>query len=96
MDVVAYLKKFKETPTAFEVKVKATSTEPGVSPAVFTRFDIDFDGINGEIDESHLIEAIELSQTRFCGVSAMLAKSGPIFYQVLLNGKKIGEGQAKF
>lgn len=95
MDVVAYLKKFKQTPTAFEVSVNAASTEPGVNPAVFTRFDIEF-VVSGEIEESNLIEAVTLSQTKFCGVSAMLEKSGPIFYKVLLNGKNVGEGQAKF
>ena len=43
-----------------------------------------------------LIDAVEKSQTLYCGVSAMIAKACPITYRVLLNGAQIHEGCARF
>jgi putative redox protein len=42
------------------------------------------------------MESVRLSQTKFCGVSAMLSKAFPIKYVVRLNGQEIGQGQAEF
>lgn len=94
MDVVALLKKHKQPFTALEVEVDiATST--GKAPAVFTKADIYFK-ISGVVEPKIALEAVLLSQTKYCGVSAMLVKAFPIEYHVSLNGENIGSGFSKF
>lgn len=94
MDVMAYLKKHKQTVSSFEVEVDvATST--GGSPMVFTKADIYF-RLNGTVDPNLALESAKLSQTKFCGVSAMLVKAFPIEYHVYVNNEKIGSGFSKF
>ncbi len=94
MDVVALLKKHKQTFESFEVGVDGKLTE-GVFPAVFSQINLLFK-MKGAVDKSHLLESIKLSQTKFCGVTAMVSKSVPIAYIVELNGDKIGSGVADF
>jgi uncharacterized OsmC-like protein len=52
--------------------------------------------VDGEVEGEKLMEAVHLSQTKYCGVSAMLALAFPIEFRVLLNGQEIGRGSAKF
>ena len=42
------------------------------------------------------VEAVTLSMTKFCGVSAMVAPTSPIFYSVVVNGEIEGRDQAHF
>lgn len=94
MDVVGLMRKFKQNLTSLEVSADITTTEK-VHPAVFTGLRFQFDA-KGEVDPQKLLEAVSLSQTKYCGVSAMLADSFPIDYVVHLNGEEIGRGKAKF
>ena len=94
MDVVALLKKYKQKVTQFEVSADAPLTQ-GSYPVVFQRIHLLFQ-VSGEVEPSPLIEAVQLSQTRYCGVSAMVSKVVPIFYSIELNGVKIKEGQSQF
>lgn len=94
MDVIAYLKKFKQNFTSLEIDVNVESSQ-GVYPAVFTKAELEYRA-TGDIDPKILLEAAHLSQTKYCGVSAMLAKAFPISYKVVLNGQQIGTGEAKF
>lgn len=94
MDVIALLKKHKQEHKTLQVDVDVTSTT-GVQPAVFTEARIQY-LVTGVVDKAILLEAVTLSQTKFCGVSAMLSKAFPIYYEVFLNGEKIGSGQADF
>lgn len=94
MDVIALLKKYKQPPKNFNVDVEVQPTS-GVQPAVFEKAIITFRA-EGEIDANKFIEAVHLSQTKYCGVSAMLAKAFPIEYQIILNQKEVGRGFADF
>lgn len=94
MDVVALLKKHKQELTNLAVDVEIGVTK-GVQPVVFTDAEINF-VVTGAVDRNILLEAVRLSQTKFCGVSAMLSKAFPIRYRVSLNGEAIGEGFASF
>lgn len=94
MDVIAYLKKFKQIPTSFEVSVDVESTKSG-PPVLFSSALITFKAF-GTIEPQILLEAVKLSQTKYCGVSAMLCKAFPIHYIVVLNDEEIGRGQAQF
>jgi putative redox protein len=94
MDVVALLKKYKQPIESFQVDAEADSTE-GKQPVVFKSVRLTFQ-LAGPLDSVKVLEAVHLSQTRYCGVSAMLSKATPIFYTVELNGGNIGEGRAEF
>jgi putative redox protein len=94
MDVIALMRKHKQTVESFEIESDIEKSSGGY-PEVFTRGLMIFK-IKGVIEPKLAIEAVMLSQTKYCGVSAMLSKAFPIHYQVILNGETITEGQAKF
>ena len=94
MDVIALLRKYKQDVKSFTVESNAEQTT-GSHPVVFKNVSIIFN-LEGTIEPSKAIEAVRLSQTQYCGVSAMISKSVPIDYTVILNGEEIGTGQAAF
>lgn len=95
MDVISLLtSKFKLAVTSCEVSVEA-QTSSGQHPIVWTQLHLLFD-IAGEIPLEQATKAVELSMTKYCGVSAMLSKACPITYTINLNGSEIGHGTAQF
>lgn len=94
MDVVALLKKHKQSYKTLDVDVDI-ATSSGGQPVIFTQATLTFN-VTGDVDHAILLDAVRLSQTKYCGVSAMLVKAFPIHYIVKLNGEQIGEGQADF
>lgn len=94
MDVIALLKKHKQSYKSLDVDVDITTSATG-QPVVFTGATLTFNA-TGEIDRAILLESVRLSQTKYCGVSAMLVKALPINYIVNLNGENIGNGKAAF
>lgn len=94
MDVVSWLRKNKQDCQSLEIEVDIETSTSGY-PSVFTKAFLTFTAM-GSIDAEILLEAVHLSQTKYCGVSAMLVKAFPIHYQVVLNGETIGQGQADF
>ncbi len=94
MDVVALLKKYHQPLSKFEIQAEASVTE-GAHPVVFREVQLVFK-IEGVLEKEKVLEAITLSQTKYCSVSAMLSKSFPIHYTVQLNSETIGAGSAQF
>jgi len=94
MDVVALLRKHRQDMQNFEVTAEA-NTHEGVHPAVFTEIALAF-RIQGGVAPAIALEAVRLSQTLYCGVSAMLSRAVPIRYEVFVNGVSAGQGQAQF
>ncbi len=94
MDVLALLRKHKQPFESLNVEVDVETTK-GVHPAVFTEGTIIFN-VTGAVEHSILNEAVRLSQTQYCGVNAMLAKSFPMKYLVRLNNEEVGSGLAEF
>ena len=94
MDVVALLKKYHQPLSKFEIEAEATVTE-GSHPIVFKMVQLVFK-IEGTLEKEKVLEAITLSQTKYCSVSAMLSKAFPIQYTVQLNSEVIGTGIAQF
>lgn len=93
MDVIALMKKHKQDVSSFDVGMDVLTT-PG-QPSVFSHATIHFI-MRGNVDRTKLIEAVELSQTQYCGVSAMLVKAFPIEYRITLNNEDIATGKARF
>lgn len=94
MDVIAILKKHKQLPNSFRIDIDIQPST-GSHPAVFEKAVLSFI-VEGAVDAEKLIEAVKLSQTKYCGVSAMLSKSFPIEYRIVLNGSEIATGHAEF
>lgn len=93
MDVVALLKKYKQTVDSFEILVHIEQTSD--YPAIFKTVNLDYNVV-GQIDSEKLKEAVTLSQTKYCGVSAMISATSPITYKLKLNGDLILEDRARF
>jgi putative redox protein len=94
MDVIALLKKHKQTPRHLSVD-SDISIKPGGYPAVFEKAVLTFK-VEGDVHPEVLKEAVALSQTKYCSVSAMLSKAFVIEYSIVLNGQLIGQGTADF
>lgn len=94
MDVVALLKKYHQPLLKFEIEAEATVTE-GAHPIVFKEVQLVFK-LEGVLEKVKVLEAVKLSQTKYCSVSAMLSKAFPIVYTVHLNSQNIGTGSAQF
>lgn len=94
MDVVAFLKKFRQPVESLQVEAQAETTEGGY-PVIFKEVKLLFK-LQGELDGAKVMEAVRLSQTKYCGVSAMVSKAVPISYTIEVNQTTIGSGAADF
>jgi putative redox protein len=72
-DVISILEKKRVKLVNFEINISAEMTEE--HPKVFTKVDLEYVFYGDNIAEKDVERAIELSQTTYCGVSAMLKKA---------------------
>jgi putative redox protein len=80
MDVVSLLHKMRVPFNAFDIAIEADITEE--HPMVYTEIRLTY-RLSGTGDNNQKVEkAIELSQEKYCGVSAMLRKNCPINYTI--------------
>lgn len=93
MDVASLLKKYKLNPDFFEIEASATIGDG--YPATFKEVNLKYH-LKGALDLEKVKEAVYLSQSKYCGVSAMIAKCAPITYEIYLNGEKSASGEADF
>ncbi len=75
-DVTAILQKKRIKIDGFEMNLEAEVAE--THPQVFTKIHIEYVFYGKGINEKDLERAIELSQTKYCSVTAMLDKAMPI------------------
>jgi putative redox protein len=94
MDVVALMRKHKQAMESFHLEIDAEKSKGGY-PEVFTSAVLTFK-LKGAIDPEKAKDAVVSSQTKYCGVSAMLSKAFPIHYVIELNDQIILEGQTQF
>ncbi|MEO0081528.1 MAG: OsmC family protein [candidate division WOR-3 bacterium] len=76
MDVVSLLHKMRVPFTNLEMNITADRTEE--YPTVYRRIDIEYVVTGHNLDEEKVKRAIELSQEKYCSVSAMLRKACPV------------------
>jgi putative redox protein len=77
-DVVAILAKKRQKLERLEVVVSGErATEP---PAVWTKLEIVY-RLYGELDDKAVSHTIELSESKYCSVAAMLRKTAPISFR---------------
>ena len=72
-DVVSILQKKRVKLDDFEINISAEMTEE--HPKVFTKIDLEYVFYGDSIAEKDVERAIELSETKYCGVTAMLEKA---------------------
>lgn len=94
MDVVAFLGKHKIAYDSIAVTANADTTT--TQPKVFTSVNVTYEIGAKDPNIEKIIEAVRQSMTLYCGVSAMIAVSCPIFYTVLINGEIEARDQADF
>ena len=82
MDIVPLFKKMRQDVTAVELNITAERSEE--HPRVYTRIDLEYVVTGKALEEEKVKRAIELSQVKYCSVSAFLKKSGPVNYAVRL------------
>lgn len=83
MDVISILRKMRCEPGGLRVEVDAD--ESAGHPKVFTAFHIKYI-VRGDVPADKLDKAIELSQERYCAVTAMFRSFAPVTYEVVVEG----------
>ena len=71
--MVAILQRKRANVEAFEMNIEAEQTDE--HPKVYTKIDLEFVVYGKGIKEKDVARAIELSETKYCGVTAMLRNS---------------------
>jgi putative redox protein len=79
VDVVSILAKKRQKLTSLEVVI--SGERASTPPTVWTKIEMVY-RLEGEIEEKAARDAIELSQTKYCSVAAMLRKTAEITYRI--------------
>lgn len=82
MDVISILRKMRVDVEAFKVHTEAELTDE--HPKTFTRINITYTFQGSDLPREKLEKAVDLSLERYCGVTAMLAKSASISHQIVI------------
>jgi len=80
MDVISLLKKMRIEPEVFNVRVDGSVTEE--HPKQYESMHIIYEFKGENLPEDKLIKAIELSQEKYCGVSALYKKAIKVTYEI--------------
>lgn len=90
MDIASILKKMHVDYDEFTMNSEAVNTEdhPKIYKEVFVEYHIKG---RDDLDTDKINRAVELSMTKYCGVSAILKKNSPIRYKTFLNDRLIHE-----
>jgi putative redox protein len=83
MDVVSILKKMRVDVEAFNITVEADVTDE--HPKHYTTMHLVYQFKGKELDPEKLKKAVELSQDKYCGVSAVYRKAMPVTYEIKIS-----------
>lgn len=88
MDVISILRKMRQEVTGFEVSAHAdlAAEHPKKFEVVTVRYHVE----GTDLDPERVSRAVELSETRYCGVSATLAPSVELRSEIYINGERLG------
>lgn len=81
MDVISILKKMQQPFTYFNVDIEAEATEEHPKHYHTIKVIYEFKA-SDNLDEKKVKKAVELSQDRYCGVSALLKKAITVDYEI--------------
>jgi putative redox protein len=83
MDVISILKKMRVEPDGFDVEVEGELTEE--HPKYYHKVHIRYVFKGKDLPLEKLEKAVNLSQDRYCGVSAMFSKAATITHEIILD-----------
>jgi putative redox protein len=81
MDVVSLLKKMRVDFDDFKIDIEADMTEE--HPKYYDKIKIIYHLFGKDINKAKVEKAVNLSQERYCGVSAMLSKSSELTFEII-------------
>lgn len=79
MDVISILQKKRQVVTAFQVAVEGDQAED--FPKIYTNITIVYKFWGNDLSEEAIARAIELSESKYCPVNAMLRNSAQMNYR---------------
>jgi len=82
MDVISILTKMRVKPDYFNVEVGGELTEE--HPKYFHKIHIKYIFRGKDLPKDKLEKAVNLSQDRYCGVSAMLRKAAELTHEIVI------------
>lgn len=82
MDVISMLKKMRVDVEIFDIDIEADMTEE--HPKHYNKMHIIYKFKGEDLDESKLKKAVELSQDRYCGVSATYRQTMELTYEIVI------------
>lgn len=80
MDVISILRKMRTNPEGLRVEVESELTTE--HPKVYKEIHLKY-YVKGDVPLKKIERAVELSQSTYCGVSAMLKKAVPITHEII-------------
>lgn len=80
MDVISILRKMRVEPEYFNISVAADSTDE--HPKYYNKIHITYTFKGKDLPMAKLEKAVNLSQDRYCGVTAMLNKAAEITHEI--------------
>jgi putative redox protein len=89
MDVVLILRKMRKTLTSLRIEIDATRRAD--EPRIYTHLVLSYHFDGPDLDVNSVRRAIELSQEKYCSVTAMLRPTVAMSYRVTLNGKTLDD-----
>lgn len=87
MDVVHVLGKMRKTLKSLQIEVDATRRDE--DPRIYTRMELIYHIEGPDLDAACVKRAVELSEEKYCSVSAMLKPTVEITSRIELNGEWI-------
>ena len=85
VDVVEILRKKRQKLESLEIEISGErAAEP---PTVWTKIEMVY-RLTGTLDEKAVRDAVELSQTKYCSVAAILRKTAELTYRIEINSSK--------
>ena len=93
MDIVPLFKKMRQDVTAVELNITAERSEE--HPRAYTKIDMEYVVTGKALEEEKVKRAIELSQERYCSVSAMLKKACPVSYTIRIIAQRPTDSAGK-
>jgi putative redox protein len=93
MDVAAILRKSKNEVSSLNIKVIGELSKE--SPIQYIAIHLEYNFKGDEKDKDAALNAVTLSQEKYCGVSSMLKKIMPVTWDVIYNENIIFTNKAK-
>ena len=93
MDIVPLFKKMRQDVTTVELNISAERSED--HPRVYTKIDIEYVVTGKALEDDKVKRAIELSQEKYCSVSAMLEKACPLNYTIRIVAQQPADSAGK-